>query len=272
MPAFNCEPYLASAVESVMRQSFRDFEFIIVDDGSTDDSRKVLRRYSLTDSRVRLVTRPNTGLVAALAEMIDLARGEFLARMDADDICFPHRLAAQVAFLDDHPEVVCVGGGIEMIDERGRPVHRPLPLIGHDQIEGQALRGRVPLCHPSIVARAQAVRRVGGYDALAFPAEDLDLFLRLCRVGRLENVPDIVLQYRLHPGSVSVTRQERQLRAIRAVCERAAGERGIPCTIGSDEDLRSAIFPSLPGFDDVPEIVARNPSALALAWVGARRG
>ena len=104
MPVYNAERYVAEAVESILTQTFTDFEFLIVDDGSIDDTPELLRRYEKSDSRVRLTVRTNLGLVPTLNEMLRAARGEFIARMDADDIALPSRLLSQVAFMRGHPE------------------------------------------------------------------------------------------------------------------------------------------------------------------------
>src|SRR5437016_6143907 len=120
MAVHNAERFLAAAVESVLAQSFGDFEFIIVDDGSSDDSGAILRQFAKQDDRIHLIARENRGLTCSLNEMIAEARGEFLARMDADDLALPQRLAVQVKFMQEHPDVVLLGGAYELIDEAGR--------------------------------------------------------------------------------------------------------------------------------------------------------
>src|SRR6476661_6105481 len=120
MPVYNAGRYVAEAVESILGQTYADFEFLIVDDGSTDRSRAILERYAARDPRIRLVSRPNTGYAAALNELLGLARGELVARMDADDVALPERLLRQVNYLRAHPEVVCVGTAVHLIDGGGR--------------------------------------------------------------------------------------------------------------------------------------------------------
>jgi glycosyltransferase involved in cell wall biosynthesis len=117
MPVYNTERYVAEAVESILAQTFRNFEFLIIDDGSTDRSLSILKRYAERDPRIYLVSRPNTGYVIALNEMLAMARGEFIARIDADDIALPERFEVQVAYLREHPEVVCLGSKVQFIDE-----------------------------------------------------------------------------------------------------------------------------------------------------------
>ena len=109
MPMYNAERYVAGATGSILAQTFTDFEFVIVNDGSTDRSLEIVRHYERLDARVRVLSRPNTGIVGALNDGLSLARGEYIARMDADDIAYPHRLERQATYLDDHPDCVAVG-------------------------------------------------------------------------------------------------------------------------------------------------------------------
>src|ERR1700716_545696 len=122
MPVFNGGSYLAAAVESVLKQSFGDFELLAIDDGSTDQSVSVLSGFARSDGRIRLITQANAGIVASLNRALGLARGEYVARMDADDVALPSRLAMQVAFLDGHPDVAVVGSAIRLIDADGNAI------------------------------------------------------------------------------------------------------------------------------------------------------
>ena len=119
MPVYNAKRYLGEAVESILSQTFRDFEFLIIDDGSTDRSLAILQRYAAQDARIRLSSEPNAGYVVRLNEMLHQARGDLIARMDADDVALPERFARQVEFLRSHPEVDVVGGAHENIDSKG---------------------------------------------------------------------------------------------------------------------------------------------------------
>ena len=149
MPVFNAARYLAPAVQSVLGQTFRDFEFLIVDDGSTDSSGEMLRGYAARDPRIRLISRPNTGYVVALNEMLGRARGELVARMDADDISLRARFERQVGALTRDPGLVCVGGACEMIDSRGsRLVDLTLPVTDAE-IQKSCLEGHTAICHPA---------------------------------------------------------------------------------------------------------------------------
>ena len=116
LPVHNCERYVAEAIESILAQTFTDFEFLIVDDGSTDGTLPILNRFAARDSRIRVISRPNTGIVGALNEMLGLARADLVARMDADDVALPVRFERQVRYLDEHPECVMVGSRVTIID------------------------------------------------------------------------------------------------------------------------------------------------------------
>ncbi len=228
MPVYNAARYLAEAVESILGQTFADFEFLIVDDGSTDRSRAILERYAARDGRIRLTSRPNTGHTVALNELLDLARGELVARMDADDVALPERLARQVDYLRAHPDVVCIGTAVHFIDAAGRFLRDGHPGMDHEAIQERALAGDCPLNHPSVMMRRAALEAVGGYHPESEPAEDLDLWLRLGEVGLLTNLPDVLMKYRQHTESFSEQHQRLQLERSAAAVLDACQRRGIP--------------------------------------------
>ena len=227
MAVYNSERYLSEAVRSILGQTLGDFELIALDDGSTDGSLKILNDFARQDPRVRVVTRPNKGLTATLNEGIALARGEFIARMDGDDVAYPDRFARQVEFLRARPDVVCAGGSFELIDGKGRLLTRLDPPADDADIQKSCLAGHTAVCHPAAMMRADAARKVGGYDTYFKTTQDLDMWLRLGEVGRLANLPDVLLQFRQHEGSVSETKRLEQRRFSREACERAWKRRGI---------------------------------------------
>jgi glycosyltransferase involved in cell wall biosynthesis len=228
MPVHNAEPYLAEAVESILGQTFADFEFLIVDDGSTDRSRAILERYAARDRRIRLTSRPNTGHSVALNEMLARARGELVARMDADDVALPERFERQVTYLRAHPDVVCIGTAVQMIDRAGRLLGEAHPGMDHAEIQRQAMAGRCPLNHPSVMMRRASLAAVGGYRPEFQPAEDLDLWLRLGEVGLLANLPEPLMRYRQHTASFSERHHQVQLERSAAAVLEACRRRGIP--------------------------------------------
>jgi glycosyltransferase involved in cell wall biosynthesis len=227
MPVYNARRYVAQAVESILAQTVTDFEFVIIDDGSTDGSTAILRRYAERDGRIRLVSRPNTGLVRALNEGLSLVRGPFVARMDADDISLPDRFALQLAAFRANDRLVALGGSFVCMDAAGRHLTRFEQPTDDATIQSHLLRGHCALGHPTAMMRREAALAVGGYDEAFATAEDLDLWLRLGERGELGNVPEVVLKYRLHAESVSEASGERQRQAFRRACEAAWKRRGV---------------------------------------------
>lgn len=218
LPVYNAGRYLSDALDSILNQTFTDFELLIVNDGSSDGSSETLDQYARLDSRIRLWHRPNAGLVPALNFMLREARADLVARMDADDVAMPERFALQVASFAHDPNLVLVGGQIELIDK----VSRRIGLLGqpltHEEIDDCHLRGHTSVCHPTAMFRRGAVTDLGGYREKFMLAEDLDLWLRLAEVGELRNLPELVLQYRVHDQSVSSKRQAAQADVSFKVC------------------------------------------------------
>ena len=171
----------------------------------------------LRTARIRLSSEPNAGYVVRLNEMLHQARGELIARMDADDVALPERFARQVEFLRCHPEVDVVGGAQEHIDSKGHLLIVIVTPEGHEEMQERALTGVCPINHPSVMMRRKAVLAVGGYRVEMMPAEDFDLWLRMGERGRLANLPDVITRYRVHESSVSALLHDP---ANRATCRR----------------------------------------------------
>jgi glycosyltransferase involved in cell wall biosynthesis len=207
MPVYNAEKHLAEAIASILGQTLGDFEFLIFDDGSTDGSMEVLKHYAALDSRIRLFSRPNKGLVTTLNELIDQARGEFLARMDADDIALPERFERQVDYLRTYPEYVLVGSRVRLIDPDGDPLCDWCTLEDQDAIDARFLQCErvTTISHPAVMMRRDAVLAIGKYRPFEV-IEDIDLFLRLSEYGRITNLPEVLLKYRIHADNISKTK------------------------------------------------------------------
>jgi len=226
MPVYNADRYLREAIESILGQTYRDFEFIIVDDGSTDGSLRIIEDYASRHPRIRVLSRPNTGIVGALNDGLAICGGEYIARMDADDVARPERIDRQVAFLQENRDVLAVGSHASMIDADGDPLgvlHTPL---GHEEIDRQMLTGVGALAHPTVVMRRDSVVALGGYREGFCAAEDLDFFLRLSECGRLANLPDCLLTYRVLPNGISQSRSRQQAESSARAVEAAARRRG----------------------------------------------
>ena len=233
MPVYNSDRYLARAVESILGQTFGDFEFVVIDDGSTDRSREILEDYARRDLRIRLVRRPNTGYSRALNEALGLSRGEFLARMDSDDVAYPDRFARQIEFLRSRPDCLAVGCQVRQINPDGVPLRSSAHEVDHDAIVARLLTGAgAEIPHPGVIMRGEAVKDLGGYRVEFEPVEDLDLYLRLADRGRLANLPEVLLDYRQHFQSVNQTRNEQQVRLAGQVVAEALARRGQPIPEG----------------------------------------
>lgn len=222
MSVFNGQAFLRPAVESILNQSFPDFEFIIIDDGSTDGTSDILAGYARGDSRIRIHRQDNQGRTASLNSAIHLAHGDYLARMDADDIALTHRLRSQIEFLETHPEVGLIGGAIEFIDGSGKPFGTNRPPLSDSQIQS-TMRKHNSIWHPTTMMRKKVVLAVGGYRTLFDESEDYDLFLRIGERTRIGNLEDVLLRYRIHANQASVSRMRHQMFCLLAA--RAAASR-----------------------------------------------
>jgi glycosyltransferase involved in cell wall biosynthesis len=229
LPAYNADNYIRAAVQSILDQTFRDFEFIIINDGSTDNTLAILQQLANADARIKLITRPNTGYVVALNQGIALARGEFIARMDADDISLPQRFEKQLAYLQAHPQCVLLGTNVAQMDQDGAVIG-PMSDIafGHDQINHALLRRGWPIVHPSIIARTSAIKSIGGYIPAFCPNEDHDLFLKLAEIGQVENLPEVLVHYRKHAASISSKNPDKIAILVSKIILQACRRRGIP--------------------------------------------
>jgi glycosyltransferase involved in cell wall biosynthesis len=227
MAVYNTERYLAQAVESILGQTFTDFELVIIDDGSTDRSLKILERYAARDDRIRLISRENRGIPKTRNELLKNARGKFIAVMDSDDVAMSDRIARQVEFLSQHPDVLCVGGAYDWIDEAGRVLINRIEPIDNNEIQQRLLQGVTCIHHPTAVMYRLPVLQVNGYDESLPQAEDLDLFLKLGEIGNLANLSETVLQYRQHNRSISKVKQFQVIALLTQVCQRARQRRGI---------------------------------------------
>lgn len=221
MPIYNCEAYLRATLESLKEQTLHDFEAILVDDGSTDSSADIIREYAEKDSRFILVSQKNQGIVAALNHGLSKAQGQYIARLDGDDIAHPNRFKKQLEYLEAHPECVCVGSLYRAINEKGELIWQQKVFANIKQTNLKTYPPHVTtLPHPSIMLRRVDLTKLGGYRSDFPHAEDFDLFLRLSRLGRLEIVPDYLLDYRVHQSSLSsknlVTQLNSAMKALMA--------------------------------------------------------
>ncbi len=202
LPVWNCPGYVGAAIESVLHQTFQDFEFIIIDDGSTDETPEVLKRYQ--DARIRHIRHENRGLAGTLNVGISLARGTYIARQDQDDLSLPERLKKQVAFMEANPECALLGTWAQIIEE-DKIAERFHKHPSDPQELAFSLLLNNPFVHSSVMIRKSVVESVGGYstDPNRQPPEDFELWSRLSRCAQVANLPEVLLHYREIPSSMS---------------------------------------------------------------------
>jgi hypothetical protein len=202
MPAYNAALYLDEAVTSILNPTFRDFEFIIINDGSTDDTVSILDKYEKSDSRIRVHHQENQGMIAALNRGCRLARGKYIARMDADDIALPGRFERQLEYMERHPQIGILGTWIHNVDENGSVKGTWCPPTNSKMLKWTNFFG-VCVSHPSVLVRREVMERVNYYRSDAAHGEDVDLWLRASAITDFGNVPEILCKYRTWSGGSS---------------------------------------------------------------------
>ncbi|MGQ9574274.1 MAG: glycosyltransferase [Thermoguttaceae bacterium] len=221
MSVYNGACYLREAVESILGQTFGDFEFLIVDDGSTDATAGILAEYQAQDPRIIVLgNHGNLGLTRSLNRGLALARGEYVARHDADDVALAGRLAAEVAHLDRSPQTVLVSANYEIIDAGG-------DLLEAIRLEGDPMLVRWHLvffnyigCHSAVMFRREPVLRLGGYDQSHRYSQDYGLWMRLAELGHLAILPEVLQRHRVHPANLSSMRYPEQERTSLEISRR----------------------------------------------------
>jgi glycosyltransferase involved in cell wall biosynthesis len=210
MPVYNAERYLIEAIDSILVQDYSDFEFIIINDGSTDQSKQII--HSFNDSRiVYLENDKNLGIVQTLNKGLHAAKGKFIARMDADDISLPHRFKQQINYLSEHPEIGVVGTAYQPIDELANPVRAPIYMPEYPMSAKWFMLIGSPLAHPSIMFYSELARKIGGYSDQFPHAEDYEYWLRMFKITKICSIHDIGLLYRdTNANRVSITFSREQ--------------------------------------------------------------
>lgn len=186
-----------------MAQTFTDFEFILIDDGSTDGTLDIIKNYAVKDDRIVVIEKENTGLTDSLNEGIQRARGKWIARLDADDIAMPARLENQLSFLSDHSHIVLVGGGCIEINSLGKTVKKHSYPIGHDMLVKRLQRIQPIFPHSSSIFQRETVMKIGCYNPRFTRSQDCDLWLRLSEKGQIACLPQPLVKLRKHAGAIS---------------------------------------------------------------------
>lgn len=207
LPAFNAEKYIGEAISSVLAQDMNAFELLIINDGSTDSTANIIKNF--TDPRVHVITQQNQGIAAALNNGLSFAKGKYIARFDADDICLPGRLNKQAAFLDTNPAHVVVGCEAEYMDETGNHLF-DFACVGYSNEEIKSrLKVECPFIHSGVMYRKAEVLKAGGYSPLAHNFEDYLLWVQLAKFGQFANLPEKLIKVRLNPESVTIDEKWR---------------------------------------------------------------
>lgn len=200
MTIYNNADYLRPAIDSILKQSFKDYEFIIIDDGSKDDSAAIVKTYK--DKRIHFISRPNKGLSASLNEGITMANGTYIARQDADDISVRDRLQKQVAFLEKHPEVGLLGTNYLEMDTQGKLIQVRNVFTRPDDLKLTLVFSN-QFAHGSVMMRSSLLNKVGHYNETISSAQDYDLWARMSRVSPVYNLKDTLYHWRCYTASFS---------------------------------------------------------------------
>jgi glycosyltransferase involved in cell wall biosynthesis len=223
MSVFNDEPYLRESVDSILNQTFRDFEFIIINDGSTDRTLDILSSYR--DARIRLFDQENRGLTPSLNRGLSLARGVYIARMDGDDISLPERFVREVQFLDQHSDYGLVGTFCHQIDTQGRFIKTYTFQTSSSKIKEYQWQD-CQFYHSSVMYRKKCVDEVGFYREQVGPAEDYDLWFRIAEHCEVANLPEYLHLLRINPEGISLKKRFDQIRYTLFVQELARQRQG----------------------------------------------
>jgi glycosyltransferase involved in cell wall biosynthesis len=207
MPVYNAAPYLREAIDSVLNQTYKDFEFLIINDGSTDDTPKILESY--TDQRIRIIHQDNIKLIKTLNKGLNLAKGIWIARFDADDICYPDRLENQLKFLEEHPDHIVVGGDADYMDKEGNYLFTfKINVYNDTEIKDTEFR-ICPFIHSSTMYLKEAVIKAGAYNENAISFEDHLLWRDLSPFGKMANLQKTLIRVRFSPESVTMDEKWR---------------------------------------------------------------
>lgn len=210
MPAYNAGQYIGEAINSVLEQTFTDFELLIVNDGSTDDTLRVIR--SFNDERITVVSQENKGVAAALNIGLQHARAPYIARFDADDVCYPYRLQVQYDFICSHPCYTIIGSAVDYTDERGDPVFTWQPdAFSHNEIKQLSYR-ICPFIHSSVFYKKDAILNAGGYNELAYTFEDHFLWAGILKHQKAFNLNQPLIKVRLNSASITIDEKWRTKR------------------------------------------------------------
>lgn len=207
LPVYNCAEYLTETLFSLLVQTFEDFEVIAINDGSTDNSLGILNKFASIDTRIRVVSRENRGIVSTLNEAASLARGKYLARIDGDDIALPKRFAMQTEILNTKHSCVLVASTFDVINENSEHLyHDSVPTIEADL--RMSMYTRNPIAHGSVMMRKDIFEKIGGYSANCGPTEDYELWQRMIKHGTVHTINTSLFRWRVNPTGITSTKSK----------------------------------------------------------------
>jgi len=245
MSVCNVDRFLVESLESILGQSFREFEFVVVDYGSTDKSKSIVANYAARDSRIVLSEIPKCTLPEARNAGCSLARGRYIAIMDADDVSLPDRLMFEIDFMERNPGVGLLGGAAEWINALRQPLFVLSNPTGYGEIKSELLT-RNPFCHPTVIIRKEVFTLVGGYRKALQASHDYDLFLRIAEHFECANLKQVVLRYRIHASQISITKQRQQtLCKLAAQASASCRRRGVPDPLNSVREVSTELLASM---------------------------
>jgi len=201
LPVYNCEDHISEAIESILNQSYQNFEFIIVDDASTDNTNSILNRFAVTNKKIQLiVNRENIRQTKSITKACKKATGKYIAIMNADDIALKMRLDTQVQFLENNPDYGMVGSWTDTIDENGNILGQWETSVSHEELMWDMMFG-AGFAHSSVMMKNDLVKQVGYYNTIQ--SEDYDLWKRLSRISKIANIPVVLQQKRVWTGQLA---------------------------------------------------------------------
>ena len=231
MPVYNVEQYVAEAIESILNQTFNNFELIIIDDGSTDASRVIASEYAKRDHRIRFYSRENRGIVKTRNELLLLAQGKYFAIMDSDDISYPTRLEEQLNFLVNSNDYLIVGCRDLLIDPKGYPIMVINNYFEHLEIDQANFKKDDFLTLNAYMSITHVVKEAGAYREEISYAEDRDLFLRLAEIGKVKVLANVLYQYRQHANSVCARKRVEIDVCVTQIIVDACRRRSLPLSL-----------------------------------------
>ncbi len=212
MPAYNAERYLAETIDSILAQTYQNFELLIIDDGSKDNTLAIAKSYAKKDQRIKVISQANSGVSNTLNRGIELIENEWICRMDADDLMMPNRIERQLAFIQEHPDIAVASSFIYNIDEHGRIIAQYQSKFTTKAVVDEYVRTNqmINFHHPAVIMRKSIIQAVGGYRGQFLVAQDCDLWNRVVEQGYTVLVqPEYLVKYRIHSSSVSIAKTRK---------------------------------------------------------------